>query len=75
LAPFVACELSREGNRLYARVTGQARHRLFAAEADTFEWRVVAARVHFLRNESGQVDSLEILQDGQVVPGKRYVGE
>lgn len=58
-------EITREGGRLYAQITGQPRLRLFAKNQDTFRYRAVEATIDFERDEQGRVYRLVLRQNGK----------
>jgi CubicO group peptidase (beta-lactamase class C family) len=47
--------ITRDGNRLFAQLSGQQRFEIFPLSKDTFFWKVVDANITFVRNESGIV--------------------
>jgi hypothetical protein len=44
-----------EGDKLYAQMTGQTRFEIFPMGNDEFYWKVVEARIKFLKNEAGEI--------------------
>ena len=47
--------VTREGDRLYAQLTGQPRFEIFPGGNDLYFWKVVDAQIQFVRNDAGQV--------------------
>ena len=47
--------VSREGEQLFAQMTGQPKFKVFPVSDDSFEWRVVQAHIKFARNDAGHV--------------------
>lgn len=47
--------VTREGDQLYAQLTGQPRFEIFPAGADAFFWKVVDAQIRFVRGEDGEI--------------------
>jgi CubicO group peptidase (beta-lactamase class C family) len=63
-APTFSIEISREGDRMYAQATNQARFEIFASKTDEFFLRVVKAAISFVRDDSGNVIALVLHQNG-----------
>jgi CubicO group peptidase (beta-lactamase class C family) len=47
--------VSREGNRLFAQMTGQPKFEIFPKSPTEFFWKVVDAQVQFVKNDAGKV--------------------
>ena len=47
--------VTAEGDKLYAQMTGQPRFEIFPMGNDEFYWKVVEARIKFLKNEAGEI--------------------
>jgi uncharacterized pyridoxamine 5'-phosphate oxidase family protein len=47
--------VTREGERLFAQLTGQPRVEIFAKSETEFFWKVVNARVTFVKDDKGKV--------------------
>lgn len=60
-----------ESDHLYAQLTGQAKYEIFPKAPDDFFWKVTAARVHFLRNEKGEVVAARHSQGGNTFRASR----
>ncbi len=56
--------VSRDDDRLFAQLTGQAKHELFPTSEMKFFWKVATAQVEFLRDENGKVTSARHTQGG-----------
>jgi CubicO group peptidase (beta-lactamase class C family) len=63
--------VTAEGNELYAQMTGQARFRIFPRGNDEFYWKVVDARIRFLRNEAGDITGAIHFQGGGEIKVRR----
>lgn len=48
-------EVTREGDRLFAQLTGQAKYEIFQRAGTEFEWRVVDAQIIFVLDQNGNV--------------------
>ena len=59
--------VTREGNRLFAQLSGQPRFEIFAKSSSEFFWKVVDARVQFVRDEKGEVTKAIHQQGGQTI--------
>lgn len=66
-APEVILTITREGAQLLAQLTGQPHFPIFAKSADEFEWRVVEAKIRFVKNDAGQVTKAIHAQNGTTV--------
>ena len=64
LAPTVSLEITRDGDRIFAQLTGQSRIEIFAEKKDEFFLRIVPAQISFSRDASGNVDALVLHQNG-----------
>lgn len=58
-------KVTREGNRLFARVGRQQRFEIFPKSPTEFFWKVVDAQVEFVRNEEGVVTHVIHRQRGE----------
>lgn len=67
--------VTRDGDRLFAQLTGQPPFEIFAKSADTFFWKVVEAEVRFVKNEAGQVVKAIHQQGGAVIEAPRHTDE
>ena len=57
--------VTREGGRLFGQVTGQPQYEIYAQSPTEFFWKVVNARVTFVKDEKGQVIKAIHQQAGQ----------
>ena len=74
-APQVAVTLSRRGDSLFVRVTGQPRLPLRPTSPSTFDVTSVDAEITIHRNEDGEVEALTLEQQGQTQRATRQEGE
>jgi D-alanyl-D-alanine carboxypeptidase len=70
LAPTVAIRVTREGDQLYAQVTGQERFPVYPESATRFFLTVVDAVLEF-HLENGRATALTLHQGGRSLPGRR----
>ena len=57
--------ITREGNRLFAQLTGQPKFEVFPKSETEFFWKVVNAQVTFVKDKSGKVTKAIHEQSGQ----------
>jgi CubicO group peptidase (beta-lactamase class C family) len=62
---------TREGNQLFAQLTGQPKLPIFASGANTFAWKSVQAKVEFIKDKDGKVTTARHTQGGQTVDAPR----
>lgn len=62
--------VTSESNKLFAQVTGQGKFPIFPSAPGEYFWRVVEARIKFLRDADGVVTKAEFSQNGstRVIP-------
>jgi CubicO group peptidase (beta-lactamase class C family) len=63
--------VTREGGRLFAQMKGQPRHEIFARSETEFFWKVVAARITFVKDPEGRVIKAVSEQGGQRLEARR----
>jgi CubicO group peptidase (beta-lactamase class C family) len=63
--------VTREGNRVYAQLGLQQRYEIFPKSETEFYWKVVDARVTFVKDSGGRVVSATHSQNGQVFSAPR----
>jgi CubicO group peptidase (beta-lactamase class C family) len=56
--------VTREGNRLFAQLTGQPRFEIYPKSETEFQWKVVAAQVTFVKGANGKVTHVVHQQGG-----------
>jgi CubicO group peptidase (beta-lactamase class C family) len=71
LLPGLTLTISREGDKIFAQVTGQAKLEIFPEAETKFFWKVVDAQLDFVRGDGGKVTGLVLHQGGQNIEGKR----
>jgi len=57
--------LTREGDRLFAQLTGQPKFEIFPKSETEFFWKVVDAQIKFVKNENGEVIHVVHRQGGR----------
>ena len=57
--------VTREGERLFAQLTGQPKHEIFPKSETEFFWKIVNAQVTFVKDKSGKVTKVIHEQSGQ----------
>ena len=66
---------STEGDKLYAQLTGQPKFEIFPAAEHEFFWKVVEAKVKFMKGESGVIDHAMFYQGGQELKAEKLAEE
>ena len=56
--------VTRDNDRLFAQLSGQAKHEIFPTSETKFFWKVVTAQVEFLRDDDGTLTSARHTQGG-----------
>ena len=64
LAPSIAITITKEGESLYAQLTGQPSFEIFPESETKFFLKVVDAQLTFVKDEKGQVTHLVLHQNG-----------
>jgi CubicO group peptidase (beta-lactamase class C family) len=68
LAPGAILSVTRDGDRLLAQLTGQPAIEIYPEGTDRFIYTVVEAAIEFNRDDSGNVNSLTLHQNGAALP-------
>ncbi len=71
LQPGVILTVTRDGNELFAQLTGQDRFGVFPSAPLEFFFRVVEATLTFEKNEEGEIHRVVLKQGGAVMPLKK----
>ena len=71
MRPDFVLTITREGNSMFVQATGQVRAQIFPMSDSEFFLKVVDAEITFHRDESGNVTSATLHQNGQDEPAKR----
>jgi len=64
LAPNAVLAITREGNRLFAQLTGQPKAEIFAQSESEFFYKIVKAQISFERDAQGRTTGLVLHQNG-----------
>ena len=70
-APGAVLTVTREGESVFAQLTGQPKHPIFPKSATEYEWRVVEANVKFSKGKDGQVTKAVHTQNGATFDAPR----
>jgi hypothetical protein len=65
--PGAVMTVTRDGENLFAQLTGQPKLPIFAKSVDEFEWRIVAAKVQFVKDGGGKVTKAIHKQNGGTI--------
>lgn len=71
LTPTLTITITREGDKLYAEVTGQQKIEIYAESETDFFITVVDAQLTFVKDEKGEVTHLVLHQNGQNAPARK----
>ena len=63
--------ITREGNQLFAQLTGQPKLKIFPKSQTEFFWKVVDAQITFVRNKKGEIAHVIHHQGGQTLTAPR----
>jgi CubicO group peptidase (beta-lactamase class C family) len=75
LTPFFSLEVSREGQKLFCRATGQDRFRIYPASETSFFYKVTDAQIEFKLDKPGKrAMGLVLHQNGLKLPAIRADG-
>ena len=64
LSPNFVLNISKEGDRLFVHPTGQSKSEVFASSQNRFYSKIVNAQITFNKNETGEITSLTLHQNG-----------
>ena len=62
--PTAILTISRDGDAVFAQLTGQPKFQIYPKSATEFEWRVVKASVTFKKDDAGKVTQATHTQNG-----------
>ncbi|MBC8002551.1 MAG: DUF3471 domain-containing protein, partial [Opitutaceae bacterium] len=65
--PGAVMTIKRDGDQLLAQLTGQPAYPIFPKSATEFEWRVVAAKVEFVKAKDGKITKAVHHQNGTTI--------
>jgi CubicO group peptidase (beta-lactamase class C family) len=71
LAPGFIIKVWREDKRFKTQATGQSSFDIFAETENKFFLKVVDAQIEFNKDDSGNVISMTLFQNGAQIPGKK----
>ncbi|MFN3969477.1 serine hydrolase [Flavobacterium sp.] len=71
IQPGFEITISTDKDQLFAQLTGQQALPIFAENETQFFLKVVDAQIHFVPNETGAINGLVLLQNGNKIEGKR----
>jgi D-alanyl-D-alanine carboxypeptidase len=71
LSPNFSIAITREGDQIFAKPTGQPKIEIFPESETLFFLKVVDARLEFVRGADGKATSVILHQGGRDRPGKR----
>jgi hypothetical protein len=65
--PGAVLTVTRDGTQLFAQLSGQPKMPIFPVSETEFEWRVVKAKVQFVKDDDGKVAKAVHKQDGNTL--------
>jgi hypothetical protein len=69
--PQASITVTRDGDHLYAQLTGQGAYQIFPESPNRFFFKIVDARLSFAIGPDGQVSALVLRQNGRNAPAQR----
>lgn len=63
--------ITSEKEKIYAQLSGQPKFEIFPMGEDQFFFKVVEARLKFLKDEHGEINSVVLFQNGQELKAKK----
>jgi CubicO group peptidase (beta-lactamase class C family) len=63
--------VTTEKEKIYAQLSGQPKFEIFPMAEDEFFFKVVEARLKFLKDEQGEINSVMLFQNGQELKAKK----
>ena len=69
--PQASVTVTRDGDHLFAQLTGQGAYEIFPESPTSFFWRIVDAQLSFVVGPDDQVTGLVLHQNGRNLPAKR----
>ena len=67
--------VTTEDNKLYAQLSGQPKFEIFPRSENEFFWKVVEARIKFVKDDKGEINQAILFQNGQEMKAKRLPEE
>lgn len=64
-------QVTAEDDKLFAQLSGQPKFEIFPSSQNEFFWKVVEAKIKFIKNEKGEVSHAEFTQNGQELNVKK----
>jgi bla regulator protein blaR1 len=71
LAPSAVMTVTREGNQLFAQLTGQPKTEIFAQSEGEFFYKIVKAQISFESDAQGHATGLVLHQNGRTIAAPR----
>ena len=67
--------VTTEDNKLYAQLSGQQKYEIFPFAENEFFWKIVDAKIKFVKNQNGEISSSILYQNGQQREAKKLKEE
>src|ERR1035437_269732 len=75
LSGMAVITITAENDKLYSQLSGQQKFEIFPLSEDEFFWKVVEARIKFIKDEKGEISQAVLFQNGQELKAKRLPEE
>jgi CubicO group peptidase (beta-lactamase class C family) len=75
LAGHAVISVTTEDNKLFAQLSGQPKLEIFPRTENEFFWKVVDARIKFIKDDKGVMNEAILFQNGQELKAKRLPEE
>ena len=71
LSGMAVITITTENDKLYSQLSGQQKFEIFPKSEDEFFWKVVDARIKFIKDEKGEISQAVLFQNGQELKAKK----
>lgn len=75
LSGMAVVNITKENDKLYSQISGQAKFEIFPLSENEFFWKVVEAKIKFVKDEKGEVSHAILFQNGQEIKAKKLPEE
>lgn len=69
LSPAFAITITTEDNKIFAQATNQNKFEIFPEAENKFFFKVVEAKIEFVKDDTGKVNKMILFQNGKEMPG------
>jgi CubicO group peptidase (beta-lactamase class C family) len=75
LSGIAVITITAENDKIYSQLSGQPKFEIFPLSEDEFFWKVVDARIKFVKDEKGEISQAVLFQNGQELKAKKLPEE